>query len=93
MEIEDQENGPKTRDIWIRGLFMLLFMIAFGVGQALLNLTALVQFIWLLVAKEPNQFLRRFGSSLSNWLAEIGRFLSCASDDKPFPWKSWPDSD
>lgn len=93
MVIEDEDGGRTTRDIWMRGLFMLLFMFAFAVGQALLNLTAVVQFIWLLVTKEPNGFLLRFGRSLSVWFAEIARFLSCATDEKPFPWKSWPDSE
>jgi hypothetical protein len=69
---------------------MLLFMIGFMFGVWILNLLAIVQFIWLLVAREPNQFIARFGSSLSMWLAEIGRFLTCATDDWPFPWRQWP---
>jgi len=31
--------------IWLRGLYMLLLAIAFGVGQTLLCLTAIVQFL------------------------------------------------
>jgi Domain of unknown function (DUF4389) len=53
---------------------------------------AIVQFIWLLVARQPNHFIARFGNSLSIWLAEIGRFLTCTTDNKPFPWQPWPDS-
>ena len=76
----------------MRGLFVLLFMIGFWVGQSLLNVLAIVQFLWLLFAHEPNQFLARFGSSLSTWLSEIGRFLVSASEEKPFPWRPWPDA-
>ena len=90
MEVKAPEDKPSTSDVWMRGLFMLVFMIGFTVGQWLLNLLAVVQFLWLLFAREPNEFLARFGNSLSIWLAEIGRFLSCASDEKPFPWRSWP---
>jgi hypothetical protein len=57
----------------------------------LLDLLAFVQFLWLLFAGEPNQFLLRFGRSLSLWLADAARFLSCANDEMPFPWKAWPD--
>jgi len=92
MELKAPEGKPTTRDVWMRGLFMLLFMIGFTVGVWLLNLLAIVQFVWLLAAREPNHFIARFGSSLSIWLAEIGRFLTCATDDKPFPWRAWPDS-
>jgi hypothetical protein len=62
----------------MRGLFMLVLIIGFAVGQWLLNLLALVQFQWLLIARAPNEFLGRFGNSLAIWLAEVARFLTCA---------------
>jgi hypothetical protein len=71
---------------------MLVLIIGFTVGQWLLNLLALVQFLWLLLAREPNEFLARFGNSLAIWLAEVGRFLTCATEHKPFPWRPWPGS-
>jgi len=92
METKAPEGKPTTRDVWMRGLFTLLFMIGFAVGVWLLNLLAIVQFVWLLAAREPNLFIARFGSSLSIWLTEIGRFLICATNAMPFPWRPWPDS-
>ncbi len=74
-------------EVWMRGLFMLLFMIAFGVAQAVLNIIAVVQFLWLLFADESNQALRRFGSYLSRWFSETVRFLTCANEEKLFPRK------
>ena len=90
VEIQKQEPSVTTQDVWKRGLFMLLFAIAFGFAQILLNMLAVVQFLWLLFTNAPNQFAPRFGASLSVWLADVARFLSCASDEKPFPWKDWP---
>jgi hypothetical protein len=92
METKAPDGKPTTRDVWMRGLFMLLFMIGFTFGVWLLNFLAIVQFVWLLVAREPSLFIARFGSSLSLWLAEIGRFLTSATDDRPFPWRQWPDA-
>ena len=92
METKAPDDKPTARDVWMRGLFMLILIIGFAVGQWLLNLLALVQFLWLLVARAPNEFLARFGNSLAIWLAEVGRFLTCATDDKPFPWRAWPGS-
>jgi hypothetical protein len=74
----------------MRGLFMLLFIIGFGAAQAVLNLTALLQFGWLLFTGSSNRQLSRFGGSLAKWFAEAAKFLSAASDEKPFPWKDWP---
>jgi hypothetical protein len=91
MQVQAPEGKPSASDVWARGLFMLLLMIGFAIGQWLLNVLAIVQFLWLLFAREPNQPIARFGNSLSIWLAEVGRFLCGASDDKPFPWIPWPD--
>ena len=35
-------------EVWKRGLIMLVFMFAFGVGQGILYLSAVAQFLWLL---------------------------------------------
>jgi len=90
METKAPADKPTTRDVWVRGLFMLLFMFGFGFGVWVLNFVAIVQFIWLLFARERNQLLAHFGSTLSAWLAEVGRFLTGATEDKPFPWTLWP---
>lgn len=88
----EQQAGSDRVPVWKRGLFMLLFAIAFGIGHALLNVIAIVQFLWLLFSSEPNQFLASFGRSLSVWFVDAARFLSCASDEMPFPWKTWPNA-
>jgi hypothetical protein len=90
MQAKAPDDKPSTRDVWMRGLFMFLFMIAFGFGVWVLNFIAIVQFIWLLFSREHNLLVARFGTSLSAWLAEVGRFLTGATDDKPFPWRLWP---
>ncbi len=84
------QSRPVTepRNVWTRGLSMLAF--AFGIGQMVLNAITLVQFLWLLFTKEPNQRLARFGSSLSIWFREVASFQSGATDEKPFPWRDWP---
>ncbi len=91
MEPEAQRE-PDKRAVWKRGLLMLLFAVAFGIAQTLMNILAVVQFLWLLFSGEPNQFLIRFGKSLSIWFGDVARFLSCATEEMPFPWKSWPDA-
>ena len=89
METKAPDGKSSTRDVWMRGLFMLLFIMGFAVGTWLLNLLAIVQFVWLLISREPNQFIAGFGNSLAIWLAEVARFLTFATDEKPFPWRPW----
>ena len=90
MENQIQVKDVEPQNVWKRGLFMLLFAIAFGIGQAVLNAITIVQFLWLLFTREPNSPLVRFGNSLSMWLGDIARFQTCATDEKPFPWRPWP---
>ena len=90
MENQVQIKDVEPRPIWKRGLLMLLFVIAFGLAQMLLNALAIVQFVWLLVKREPNQPVAGFGMSLSKWLADVAQFLTCATDERPFPWRPWP---
>lgn len=75
---------------WLRGLYMLLLALAFGIAQTLLCVAAIVQFLWLLFSGAPNGQLTRFGSSLARWLSDVARFLTFASETKPFPWAPWP---
>jgi len=54
-----------SKDVWKRGLFMLLFAIAFGIGQAVLNAIAIVQFLWLLFTREPPRPLWQLALSVA----------------------------
>jgi Domain of unknown function (DUF4389) len=87
--IEQERLALKSSRV-VRALFLIFFLIAFGVGQTVLGLLAVVQFIWLLATGEPNQNLSRLGASLARWFADVVRYLTCVSEDKPFPWKDWP---
>ena len=67
---EPATNAGKS-DVWKRGLIMLVFIFLFGVGQSILYLIAVIQFLWLLFANEPNRFLVDFGKSLALWRTRI----------------------
>ena len=50
-------------------------MAAFGGAQVVLNVVAIIQFVWLLFTSNPNRFVLRSAPPLSVWLADVGRFL------------------
>ncbi len=93
MPVEDPEihqDAPLDRkDIWLRGLWMLVLVILFGIAETVLVAVALIQFFWMLFAKEKNRLLVEFGESLGEWLKKTAEFQSGRSEDKPFPWTSW----
>jgi len=90
MSLTERTPAYKRKEVWLRGLYMLLFMVGVGAAHIVWNVVAVVQFIWLLVANEPNEQLAQFGSSIARWTADAVRFLSFASEDRPFPWRPWP---
>ena len=72
--------------IWMRALHMIIFMVLFGVAETLLFFMAIFQFLWMLFTKKRNPSIAQFGDMVSQWLADVGRFQSGATDNKPFPW-------
>ncbi len=84
--------GETQERVWVRGLIMLAFIFLFGIGQTIMNLGAVVQFLWLVFMGQPNAFLIRFGRSLAAWLSEVAHFLFMDTNKRPFPWSPWPES-
>jgi hypothetical protein len=84
------EARSPARDVWLRGLFMLLVIVGGGVAQAVLNLMALLQFGWLLFTGSPNRRIAQFGASLAKW-PKLHAFSG--SEAKPFPCAPRPAAD
>lgn len=81
------DSAPRA---WPRGAFMLLFVVLASLAQNLLTAIAVLQFLWLLFARAPNPFLKRFGAALGAWLEAVARYQSCDSEARPFPFADWP---
>ena len=88
----DDARTPDTQNVLVRGIVMIVLAIFFGFGEAILGLLMITQFFWLLITRTPNQFIVRFGKSLSIWFSQAARFQVCESEIKPFPWSAWPDA-
>ncbi|NWB92126.1 DUF4389 domain-containing protein [Pseudomonas agarici] len=83
-------NQVKYESIVLRMVWMLLFLLVWQVAQLLLGALVLVQLIYRLIYGAPSANLMNFGDSLSQFLAQIGRFGSFHSDQKPWPFADWP---
>ena len=92
MESELKDNLRK-RQTWLRGLYMLLFIVIFHVAEFVIGAVVLLQFLFTLVTGAPNARLLQFGQSLSRYVYQILRFLTFNSEDLPFPFTEWPVAD
>jgi hypothetical protein len=89
MNEETVKPGSK-RNIWIRGLFMLLMFLAFHVSATVLCVVAVIQFLMKLISDTPNERLVMFGRSLGRYLQQITDFEVFATEEMPFPFNDWP---
>ncbi|MDO8263451.1 MAG: DUF4389 domain-containing protein [Gallionella sp.] len=87
------ETPVNKRNIWMRGLFMLLMALALHVGGTVLGVIAVIQFVIMLLNDTPNERLAKFGRSLARYFQQIVNFLSFATEDIPFPFNDWPASE
>jgi len=77
---------------WLRGLFIILFAVIYGIAEVLLMAVVVFQFLATLFTGETNAQLRAFGLSLAAFIYQIVSFVTFNSDEKPFPFGPWPES-
>lgn len=75
---------------WLRGLFMLFFIIIKYLVSWLIAIIALFQFATDLITGQPNNRLLDFTKHLNLYLLQVVNFLTFNSEDKPFPFTNWP---
>ncbi|WP_260295297.1 DUF4389 domain-containing protein [Sedimenticola hydrogenitrophicus] len=85
----NQEEKPATNPIWIRGLYMLLFILIHGIAKGVAIAVSVIQFILVVINKAANQPLCKFGQGLSTYLYDITQFLVFNTEHKPFPFDDW----
>lgn len=87
---QNTDVSTRQRNIWIRGLFMLLMAFAFHVSGTVIGIVAVIQFVMTLLNDAPNARLVSFGRSLGRYMQQIVDFLTFATEQLPFPFNDWP---
>ena len=87
-EASGESNGD-MRSIWMRGLWVLLMAILFEISKVVLFVSAVVQFGWQVINKETNQPIADFGRELATWQGDAVRYMTAASQARPFPFAPW----
>ncbi len=87
MNINENVKNP---DVWTRGLFVVLFGIIYYLLFFLVVLIAVFQFLMRLFTARFNDELLAFSDSLAEYVSQILRYITFKSDDRPYPFSSWP---
>ncbi|HKJ96097.1 MAG TPA: DUF4389 domain-containing protein [Gammaproteobacteria bacterium] len=90
--MDEQLKANLTRkETWIRGLFIVLFAIAFNLAEMLMVAVVVFQFAMTLVTGTRNPRVLQFARQLSTWLYQILLFVTFNRDERPWPFDAWPE--
>jgi hypothetical protein len=90
MFMSDESKELARESVLLRILWMVLFVIVWQLAELVLGGVVLLQLGYRLFYGAPSASLLGFGASLSQYLAQIGRFGTFNSEEKPWPFADWP---
>ncbi len=88
---EQLKANVTSNALWLRLLFMFFFGICMQLSRFILWPVVVLQFLFSLITGSDNQNLRSFGSSLSQYIYQVCKFLTFNTEEKPFPFADWPE--
>ncbi len=84
------KDNIKSESFWLRSLFMIFFLMVYRIVDLLVLLVALSQWLYMLLTGDSNASLSRFAGGLSQYVAQIIKYLGYHTEQKPFPFNDWP---
>lgn len=90
---EDLKRNVKDKDTWLRFVYLVVFGFAFYLSILLTFATSIFQFLAKLFGGHSFEGMAEFGSNLATYQSQVTRFLTFASDEKPFPFAPFPGKD
>ncbi len=80
-------QATPARITWGRALTLVLTAALMSLAQTLLFTLAVIQLIVMLASRgQPSAEIAAFGRRLGLWQGRSARFLTAASDARPWPW-------
>ena len=90
--INNLKEKLSSVDKWIRGFYIVLFLVVTVIVKFLIWFITGFQFVSVLLTNHPNKMLLEFGEHLSIYIGEVFRFLTYNTNDKPYPFSAWVSS-
>jgi hypothetical protein len=86
--IEDSKASRKQ--IGIRFLYTILYLIALEVVKAIVQITVVLQFLYLLITQKYSEPLRNFSNKLAAYAYRVMRYATLNENTRPFPFNDFP---
>ncbi|WP_308366658.1 MULTISPECIES: DUF4389 domain-containing protein [unclassified Microbulbifer] len=93
MKNEELKRNLTSGNHWLRLLYMVLFAILLEIAGIVMLAVVVLQFLFSIITGGPNDNLRRLGDQIASYIYQTLQFLIYNTEEKPFPFSEWPESD
>ena len=87
---DDIKENLKSHSTWMRGLYMLLYIIFARIAEIVLGAVIVFQFLLKLFTGETNERLLKLGQGLSTYIYQTFQYLTFNTEYQPYPFGAWP---
>ncbi|WP_417788130.1 DUF4389 domain-containing protein [Stutzerimonas xanthomarina] len=84
------QRSAERESLILRALWMLIFFFVWQLAEVVLLVVVVAQLVLQAVNGKAKTSLLELGDSLSQYVAQIGRFGTFNTDRKPWPMSDWP---
>ena len=93
MRNEELKHNLTSGGQWLRLLFMVLFYFLLQIAGLVMLAVVALQFLFAIITGGANGNLRRLGDQIASYIYQTLQFLIYNTEEKPFPFSEWPESD
>ena len=87
---ESPTPAVTRKNIGIRFLYTILYLIVLEILKILIQLTSLFQFIYLLLTLKYSEPARKFSNRVAAYGYRVMRYLTLNDNVRPFPFSDFP---
>lgn len=84
------QEGFDRKKIAVRFLFTILFVVVLEILKTIVQLTVLVQYVYLFITKKHSEPIRNFGNKVTTYAYRVMRYVCVNENRKPFPFTEFP---
>ena len=82
----------KEPSIWVNFFLKVIYLIFLNFIIPFFGFITLLQFLFSLGSKKPNDNLISFSKKISIYIYQIINFITYSSDERPWPFNAFPES-
>jgi len=86
------KENVKNVDVWIRGLFIIVFGVILYFLFMIIWLLVVFQFLTKVFTGNLNDQLSNFSKGLTRYAFQILNYITFQSEERPFPFSPWPEA-